>query len=672
MTVQDTFPRPVRDWRNVRIPMPDGATLAARVWLPEDAEQDPVPAILEYIPYRQNDATAPRDALHHPYFAGHGYAGVRVDLRGSGDSDGVLTDEYLEQELADGEAVIAWLREQPWCDGSVGVIGISWGGFNGLQLAARRPPGLRAVITAASSDDRYTDDVHYMGGCLLTDNLSWASTMFAFNSLPPDPENVGPAWRDMWRERLEGSGLWLATWLRHQHRDDYWRFSSVCEDYAAIEIPVLAVSGWADGYTNAVFRMLEAMPHIPRKGLVGPWSHTYPHIGQPGPAIDFLGECLRWWDRWLKDIDTGVERDPMLTCFLEDAMPPQTAYAEKAGAWISEPTWPPESVSEVTYPLGAHTIWTPDAPSDDRHLMLSSPLTVGLYAGKWCAYAAGPDLAGDQRAEDGGCLVFETEPLDEDLVILGRPRVDLTVTPDAPVAMVAARLSDVMPDGQAARVSYGLLNLCHRDGHDHPKPLAPGETHTARVSMNDAAKRFRAGHRLRLSLSTSYWPLAWPAPAAATLSVHLDGTTLTLPVRRADAPDGGPFDGPRTASPLAVSTVTPGESTWRVEHDLTDGRSTLHVFKDDGRRRLEDDGLEMWSETHESYSVHAGDFASPRGETLWRRGFERDGWRVETVTRTVLTCDAARFHVRAELDAYEGDVRVWSRNWDESIPRRLV
>ncbi|WP_299436609.1 CocE/NonD family hydrolase C-terminal non-catalytic domain-containing protein [uncultured Rhodospira sp.] len=353
-------------------------------------------------------------------------------------------------------------------------------------------------------------------------------------------------------------------------------------------------------------------------------------------------------------------------------MPPQTAYSEKAGTWISEPVWPSANVTEVTHPLGAHSIRPPEAPGDDRILTLSSPLTVGLYAGKWCAYAAGPDLAGDQRAEDGGCLVFETEPLDEDLVILGRPRVDLTVTPDAPVAMVAARLSDVMPDGQAARVTYGLLNLCHRDGHEQPEPLAPGETHTARVWMNDAAKVFRAGHPLRLSLSTSYWPLAWPAPSAVDLRVHLEGTTLTLPVRRADAPAGGPFDAPRTALPLAVSTVHPGESTWRVEHDLTDGRSTLHVIKDEGRTRLEEDGLEMWTDTREAYSVRAGDFTSPRGETLWRRGFERDGWRVETVTRTVLTCDAERFYLRAELDAYEGDVRIWSKNWDEAIPRRLV
>ncbi|WP_240466132.1 CocE/NonD family hydrolase, partial [Arhodomonas sp. KWT] len=256
--------------------MPDGTRLAARIWLPADAGDVPVPAVLEYIPYRKRDITRDRDETLHPWFAANGYAAVRVDLRGSGDSEGVLTDEYLPIEQDDGIAVIEWLASQPWCDGSVGMIGISWGGFNGLQIAARQPPALKAVVTVCSTDDRYADDVHYMGGCLLGDNLSWASVMFAFNALPPDPALVGDDWRRMWMERLEGSGLWLDTWLRHPHRDDYWRHGSVCEDYTDVRCPVMAVSGWADGYTNTVFRLLENLPG-PRLGLVGPWSHKYPH-----------------------------------------------------------------------------------------------------------------------------------------------------------------------------------------------------------------------------------------------------------------------------------------------------------------------------------------------------------------------------------------------------------
>ena len=216
------------------------------MWLPVDAEASPVPAILEYLPYRRREGTAERDALTHPYVAGHGYACVRVDMRGSGDSEGVLTDEYLPLEQDDAVEVIAWLAAQPWCTGRVGMMGHSWGGFNALQVAARRPPALRAILTSCSTDDRYADDIHYMGGALLLDNLRWASTMFAHNSRPPDPAVVGDRWRELWLARLRGSGLWLDTWLRHQRRDAFWRQGSVCEDFSAIECPVFAVGGWLD------------------------------------------------------------------------------------------------------------------------------------------------------------------------------------------------------------------------------------------------------------------------------------------------------------------------------------------------------------------------------------------------------------------------------------------
>ncbi|MGD8582361.1 MAG: CocE/NonD family hydrolase, partial [Gammaproteobacteria bacterium] len=303
MKIVEDFTNRLRHIEHQWIPMPDHTRLAARIWMPEDAESNPVPAILEYIPYRKRDGSRLRDETMHPYFAGHGYACVRVDIRGSGDSEGVLTDEYLQQEMEDGVDIIQWLAQQPWCNGKVGMIGISWGGFNGLQIAALQPAPLKAVVSVCSTDDRYADDVHYMGGCLLGDNLSWASTMFAYNSLPPDPEIVGDSWRQMWLQRLQGSGLWLDTWLQHQHRDAYWQHGSICEDFSRVRVPVMAVSGWADGYSNAVFRLLEKLPG-PRLGLIGPWSHKYPHLGVPGPAIGFLQECLRWWDKWLKNRET--------------------------------------------------------------------------------------------------------------------------------------------------------------------------------------------------------------------------------------------------------------------------------------------------------------------------------------------------------------------------------
>ncbi|MFP4560322.1 MAG: CocE/NonD family hydrolase [Thiohalorhabdus sp.] len=667
------FPRPVRELENVWVPLPDGTRLAARVWLPEDAEEHPVPAILEYIPYRKRDMTRDRDDQNHPYFAGHGYAAVRVDLRGSGDSDGVLEDEYLQQELDDGVEVIRWLAEEPWCDGNVGMIGISWGGFNGLQVAALQPPELKAIITVCSTDDRYADDVHHMGGCLLGDNLSWASVMFAYNSCPPDPAIVGERWRDMWLKRLEGSGLWLEKWLRHQNRDDYWQHGSICEDYSRVQCPVYAVSGWADGYTNAVFRMLANL-EVPRKGLIGPWSHKYPHLGKPGPAIGFLQEALRWWDHWLKGEDTGIMDEPMLRVWMQDSVPPTTMYKFRPGRWVGEEVWPSPSIETRRMALAPRKLEEPGTSVADQPMGIRSPLSVGLFAGKWCSYTAPPDLPHDQREEDGGALIFDSDPLPEDLEILGAPVVELDLQADRPVGMVAVRLSDVAPDGKATRNTYGLLNLTHRDSHEHPTPLEPGKRYRVRIQLNDIAQSFPAGHRLRVSISTSYWPLAWPPPEPVQLTVHAGTSFFELPVRAPQELDGRlrAFEEPEAASSTEMTLIEPEEHRWTVVRDLAEDVSTLEVINDEGTYRLEPTGTEIQRRTNEWYTYEDDDFGSPRGETFCIRGFRRGDWAVKTHTRTVLTCDRENFHIRAELDAYEGDTRVFSKNWNTSIPRNLV
>ncbi|RIJ01177.1 CocE/NonD family hydrolase, partial [Clavibacter nebraskensis] len=326
--------------RDVWIPMPDGTPLHARVWAP--ATDEPVPALLEYLPYRLDDWTAPRDSERHPWYAAHGYASIRVDIRGTGSSDGLFVDEYSAQELDDGVAVIEWIAAQDWCTGAVGIFGISWGGFNGLQLAARAPEALKAIVTVCSTDDRFDNDVHYMGGAVLgIDMAAWGATMFAFNSRPPRPEVVGDGWVERWRERLDANRPMTPTWLAHQERDDYWRHGSVCEDYSSIDAAVLAVGGWADPYRDAVLRLVENLSS-PVKGIVGPWSHQYPDRGlTPGPSIGFLQETLRWWDRWLKGIDTGVEADPALRAFVSDSEPPATAYPERTGRWVAAESWPP-------------------------------------------------------------------------------------------------------------------------------------------------------------------------------------------------------------------------------------------------------------------------------------------------------------------------------------------
>jgi len=671
MRTVSALPHDVREDEHVWIPMDDGVRLAAHVWRPASSEDRPVPAVLEFIPYRQRDLTARRDSVHHPYLAGHGYAGVRVDLRGSGDSEGVLEDEYLERELRDAEQVLAWLAARPWCDGTTGMMGISWGGFNALQVAARRPPGLAAIVAASFSDDRYADDVHYMGGCLLSDNLSWASTMFAYTSTPPDPDRVGERWRDMWRERLEGSGLWLHTWLSHQRRDDYWRHASVCEDYADVDTPVLAVSGWADGYSNAVFRLLENLK-APCRGLIGPWSHKYPHLGEPGPAIGFLQEMVRWWDHWLKGADNGAMDTPMLRVYMQESVPPSTAYERRPGRWVGEPSWPSPHIRETALGVAHNRLLPPDEDPPDEELTVESPLSVGQYAGKWCSYNAPPDLPYDQREEDGGSLVFDTGPLAGRHEVLGAPRLDLDFAVNRPVAQVAVRLSDVAPDGRATRVTYGLLNLTHRAGHDAPEPLEAGRRYRVSVWLNGIAQAFPAGHRIRVAVSTSYWPLAWPPPHPVRLSVFTAGTRVHLPIRptgESDEMPVEPFDEPEGAAPIRTEQLNPGEQRWQVTRDLIGYESALEVVKDLGVVRFPGIDLDVRRRAHEWYRWTGDDFGSVRGEVAWTMGFSRGDWSVTTVTRTTLTSDDTAFHLHAELDAYEGGERVYARNWRERIPR---
>jgi putative CocE/NonD family hydrolase len=670
-TVTD-YPHEVRKIEHEWIRLSDGTRLAARIWLPEGAENRPVPAILEYLPYRRRDGTRARDDLTHPYIAGHGYACVRVDMRGSGDSDGILHDEYLPQEQLDGVEVLNWMREQPWCDGNLGMIGISWGGFNGLQIAAHRPAGLKAIITICSTDDRYADDVHYMGGALLIDNLAWASVMYAYNFRPPDPATAGDEWRAKWLERLDCGRFWLEPWLEHQRRDGYWRQGSVCEDFSDIDCAVFAVGGWADAYSNAIPRLLEGLDS-PRLGLIGPWGHRYPHMGSPGPAVGFLQESLRWWDRWLKGVETGIMDEPMLRAWVQESVPPAVQYDERPGRWVGEPAWPAATLEWRTHPLAPGRIESPGFAVAEAELPISSPLSVGLEAGAWCSYG-GADLPGDQSEADQGSLIFDSEPLAERLEILGAPLVELELSSDEPVAMVAVRLSDVAPDGRATRVSYGLLNLTHRDSHSDPQPLTPGVRYRIGVKLNDVGQAFPAGHRIRVSASTSYWPLAWPSPGPTTLTLHTGSSNLRLPVRE-PRPDDAAVALPMPAvgaPPMPATSLEPGSKERRVSRDEESGETVLEVVSDAGRYRVDDIDLEVASRSVERYSVQGDDPRSVRGEIVWEISYRRGEWQTRTRTRTLLSSDATRFTTLGEVEAYEGDELVFERSTETHIERDLL
>jgi putative CocE/NonD family hydrolase len=666
------FPRQVREIATEWIPLADGCRLAARIWLPEDAEERPVPAIFEFLPYRLNDGTAVRDSRHFPYLAGHGFACVRADIRGTGESDGILEDEYLPQEQSDACEAIAWIAAQAWCTGAVGMVGISWSGFNALQVAARRPPALKAIVTLCSTDDRYADDVHYDGGCVASDMLQWASSMLGWNGWPPDPDIVGERWRQMWLERLEGAPPMVAHWLSHQRRDAYWKQGSVCEDYSAIEAAVFAVGGWADGYTNAIPRLLEGLPG-PRRGLIGPWAHAWPQAGPPEPTIGFLQEVRRWFGHWLAGEDTGVMDEPMLRAYIQDSFRPQVCYAERPGRWVAEPAWPPPEVRSQRLHLNASGLAS--SAEDEAALTFSGLQTAGMDAGSWCPYGEPADWPGDQRAMDGMSLTFTSAPLGERLEILGFPEVELTLASDRARALVCVRLCEVFPDGTSALVTRAVQNLTHRESDEHPAPLVPGERVSVRVRLDAIGHAFAPGSRIRVGISPTYWPWAWPSPEPVTLTLFAGpASALLLPVRPPQPADAAPatFAEPEESARLPVESLASGPAGRTVTRDIATGRVDLTFDWDVGGRVRLPNGLEISDANTTTFSIAEGDPLSARVSCRTVGTVGRGAWRTRSETESVMTCDAERFHVTVTARAYEGEACAFAKTWTYTVARDLV
>jgi putative CocE/NonD family hydrolase len=660
------------------IPLSDGRRLAARLFLPEDAERHPVPLILEYIPYRRRDNTRTGDDEMHLWFAAHGYACARVDIAGMGDSDGLLGDEYIKREQDDALEVLADLCGQNWCTGVAGMIGISWGGFSALQVASRRPPQLKAIVTACSTDDRYACDAHYNGGCLINDNFGWGGALFSYAALPPDPAIVGEdRWREMWRQRLDGHANYAATWLSHQRRDDFWKHGSICEDYSAIDCAVLSVGGWLDGYTPTIFRLVENLS-APCKGIVGPWGHKEPQRGVPGPAIGYLQECVRWFDHWLKGVDNGAERDPAMRLWLMDYTRPASHFAERPGRWLGFANWPEGGIGQRRFHLGAGSLDDgPDAQIQPR--AISSPLTTGVQAQEWCPYGQGriaAEGARDQRPDDGGSLCFDSPPLTSDLSLLGVARMTLRIAADRPQAMVAVRLTDVAPDGTSAFLTYALLNLAHRESHEHPQALVPGRFETVTLALKPVAQIIPQGHRLRVAISSSYWPLAWPAPELVTLTVDPAGSHLDLPVLTGETGETGllpvAFEEAVYAEPGPVTVKDPARQLRTLTTDMPTERTELSALSDDGRFVLEETGTEITSWRRKVYSIAGNDPGSCVSTVTSHEEFQRPDWNARVDSEITITCDKENFYARGWIKAYERGEIFAERTYEEIIPRDFM
>jgi putative CocE/NonD family hydrolase len=668
-------PVEVNDVRTVAhtwIPMADGTRLSAKLWLPDPLPSGGVPAILEYAPYRKDDATAAGDERMFGYFAAHGYACVRVDIRGCGDSDGILMGEYLAQEQDDALEVLAWIAAQPWSDGGAGMIGLSWTGFNGLQVAYRRPPQLKAVISCCSTDDRYDEDTHYMGGCVLgIDMLSWATTMLGYNARPPQPDVVGESWRESWLRRIDETPPFVEDWLAHQRRDDFWKHGSIGEAYNTIECPLLMVGGWADAYRTTVLRVLEGYDG-PCKGLIGPWSHHYGFDALPGPSIGFLQEALRWWDHWLKAKATGVMEDPALRVWMQESVRADASGDDRPGRWVCEPEWPPAGRAPAVLLFGDGTLGS-SAAAAGQTVSVAGTLESGVDSGDWLGFGRAVDLPRDQRAEDGRSLTFDTAPLTDTFEILGVPRVNLVVSSDQPNALIAARLCDVAPDGSSTLVTRRVLNLTHRESHEHPSALAPGEPVSASIDLSAIAHAFPPGHRIRLALSPTYWPWAWPSPVTAELTFALPECSLELPVRPRPASEPPiAFAEPEWAPGIEVVSYAPTPSRRVIARDVAASRLTITTdFSYFGQQTYRN-GLEYREDMRDSEAITIGDPLSAEVRCERTIRMRQGDWSIRVEAWATMSSTADAFIVTNGIDAYEGEARVAAKLWTREIPRDLV
>lgn len=454
------------EWLTLR----DGTRLAARLWLPAAAATARVPVVLEYIPYRKRDGTRALDNHTGARLAQHGIAFARVDIRGSGDSDGLLQGEYTRQEHEDALEIISWLATRSWANGRVGMRGISWGGFTTLQVAALAPPELKAIMPVCFSDNQFTDDAHYLGGALCNANYYWGAMFQTVMTAPPDPHIVGESWRQMWLARLAAAPPILSQWTAHQRYDSHWQAGSVAVDYSRIKCPVYAVGGLTDHYVNVNARLMSNLS-VPRKCLIGPWAHNYPDDADPGPGLDWVHEEVRWWQHWLQGVETGIMDEPMLRIFICDKTPVEVYPQPVPGRWVAEDSWPSPRVSAQRLFLNRDGLGAASGVTSE--CKVQTECIVGLQRGEPDAFFFPVDLPQEQSQDDANSLIFDSAPLEQDTEILGMPMLGLRISADVAIAKVAVRLNEVTPQGESWLISSGSLNLTHRNSHERPELLEP-------------------------------------------------------------------------------------------------------------------------------------------------------------------------------------------------------
>ncbi|HSD69759.1 MAG TPA: CocE/NonD family hydrolase [Woeseiaceae bacterium] len=650
------------------IPMPDGVMLAADLYMPTGgAPDEKFPVLLEYLPYRKDESRG-RNFSHFSYFVERGYVVARVDIRGTGNSEGrVIPYEYSDIEHEDGEVVIDWLSKADWSNGNVGMFGISWGGFNAIQMAVRNPPALKAIIAVDATEDLYQDDVHYMDGIMHLD--SWEMSMDLENARPGAPDYVIDD--DNFRNRFD-TEPWMLTYKKQQRDGAFWDRASARDKYDRIRIPSFHIGGWYDGYRDSLPRMLENVKGAPVKAMIGPWSHAWPHEPYPNPGMEWRHEAVRWFDQFLKGKDTGILDEPRFAVYVREWHPPGPYLEHAPGYWRWEEGWPIARIKEERlYAQDNHTLSKKTA-SNTVHQLKYTP-SIGVEAGGPVMWWG--DVAHDQRPTDAFSLVYDSDPLQKDTEILGLPIAVLKVAADAKRANWFVRLSDVAPDGTVTQVAGAAFNGAHRKSAHEPDDLVPGEMFDLEIEMHFTSWVFPKGHRIRFAIANAQWPMLWPTPYPMTSSLQLggkEGSHVVLPVvppgkrpspaflppvTSPDLPGYESLDSGTSSGYGEVSSVDRNPQTGEVTLTATNTGATRYPWGTETyRESIEHKTSDAHPENTSMTGRHRLEVTLPERVLLWE---------AELTFRS----DLNNFHYHYVRRVSENGTLVREKSWEEIIPR---
>lgn len=551
----------VREEKNVLISMSDGISLAADLYLPEG--KGPFPALVNYYPYHKDDVIGAMTEYTRRYFAERGYAYLLVDLRGLGSSEGVAWEMLDPRENKDGAEIVEWIACQPWCDGNVGMWGISYGGITTLETASERPAHLKAIAPIFASVDAYHDFL-YPGGCMncLNGFGTWGSMMVAMNLMPPGYQDPKGRWYRVWKERLEKGKPHILHWQEHPAHDQYWQSRVV--PVRKINVPTFVIGAWRDLFPETMVKLYEELT-VPKKLFMGPWTHA-PMDVFPFEPWDYLYALKRWWDYWLKGENNGIMDEP-----------PVTLYVQGANIWRHEKEWPIPRTKERTLFLSERSTLVDKASNKERSDTYQAIPTVGAMAGLWDPLSLCLGLPLDQGPDDLQSLTYTTDPFPEDTEISGSLEAVLYMALESGEDVnLVAKLNDVAQNGSSSLITTGCLKGSHFRSHERPEPLKTGEVYEFRIPLWATSYVVSKGHRLRLSVSCSDFPRIWPTLTNPMIRLFFSGAHASFIRFPVVPPLATPMERPEIKRPDPTVNRLPciidAAPLWKIEQDLATGK----------------------------------------------------------------------------------------------------